>query len=176
MATSLVLTVIGPDQPGLVEILSQTVAQHGGSWENSRMARLAGHFVGILEVRVPREQAAALSDGLHALERHGLAVVVEDSPASAAVEGSSHRVLKLDLVGQDRPGIILEISSALAAAEANVVELTSQCTSAPMSGEMLFSASVELHHPVAQAVDVLRDELEKIAADLMVDIEFDSDD
>jgi len=171
MSTSLVLTIIGRDQPGLVEIISQTVAHHGGSWEHSRMARLAGHFVGILQVRVARDRAAALADELHALEARGLAVVVQDSPVAAAAEGQ--RVLKLELVGQDRPGIIHEIAAAMAAAEANVVELTSECTSAPMSGEMLFSARVELHHPVSQPVEGLRDELEKIAADLMVDIDFD---
>jgi glycine cleavage system regulatory protein len=51
---SLVLTVIGADRPGLVETLAQTIAEHGASWLESRMAHLAGHFVGLLRVSVPR--------------------------------------------------------------------------------------------------------------------------
>lgn len=174
MATSLVLTAIAADQPGLVEMLSQTVAEHGGSWENSRMARLAGYFAGILEVRVPDAQAAALFKALHELESRGLKVMVEDSPPAPAPE--AYRVLQLELVGQDRPGIIRDVSSALAAAGVNVVDLATECTSAPMSGETLFNAAAELHHPISRSVDELRETLEKIAADLMVDISLDEGD
>jgi hypothetical protein len=38
MRASIVLTVIGPDRPGIVELLSTTIAAHGGNWEQSRMA------------------------------------------------------------------------------------------------------------------------------------------
>jgi len=174
MATTLVLTVIGRDQPGIVEAVSQVVAEHDGSWESSRMARLAGSFAGILEVRAPAARAAALSEALHGLEARGLKVTVEgeaDEPA-----GTQFRALSLELIGQDRPGIIHDISSALAAIEVNVVELSTGCSSAPMSGEMLFKASAQLHHPLSRAVDELRETLEKIAADLMVDITLDEQD
>lgn len=174
MASSLVLTVIGPDQPGLVEALSRTVAAHGGSWEASRMARLAGQFAGILEVRVPEDRTDGLFKALHGLQSRGLRVVVEES--SVGAEASPHRVLRLELIGQDRPGIVRDVSSALAAAGVNVVDLSTGCTSAPMSGEMLFHASALLHHPHSRAVDELRDVLEKIAGDLMVDIQLDESD
>ena len=168
MATSLVLTVIGSDQPGLVETLSRTVAEHGGSWESSRMARLAGFFAGILEVRVPSERAAGLREALHELEARGLKVTVED--AGGADTTGPYRALQLELVGQDRPGIIRDISSALAAIGVNVVDLSTACSSAPMSGETLFNATARLHHPLSSPLDELRETLEGIAADLMVDI------
>jgi len=171
MTHSLVLTVIGPDQPGLVEALSQTVAAHDGSWEASRMARLAGQFAGILEVRVPEERTAALFKALHGLESRGLRVVVEDASPDTAVQ--PHRALRLELIGQDRPGIIREVSSALAAAGVNVVDLSTGCSSAPMSGEMLFNASALLHVPLGRSIDALRETLEKIAGDWMVDISLD---
>lgn len=171
MATSLVLTLIGSDQPGLVELLSQTVAEHGGSWEHSRMARLGGYFAGILEVTVPDDRAAALFKALHDLEARGLKVMVRDAADDPLP--TANRVLRLELIGQDRPGIVMEISSALAAIQVNVVELSTECTPAPMSGETLFNATAELHHPLDHAVEDLRDTLEKIAADLMVDIQLD---
>ena len=168
MANSLVLTVIGSDQPGLVEAVAQTVAEHGGSWESSRMARLAGYFAGILEVRVPGDNTPALFEALHALESRGLRVIVEEAESTA--ESAAFRTLELELVGQDRPGIIRDISAGLAAIGVNVAELSTECTSAPMSGEMLFKASALLHLPTTRSADELRAALEKIAADLMVDI------
>jgi glycine cleavage system regulatory protein len=169
MANSLVLTVIGPDQPGLVEALAQTVADHGGSWESSRMARLAGYFAGILEVRVPAEGKAPLFKALHELAGQGLRVIVEDAPGGA--DAPVTREIKLELVGQDRPGIIRDISAGLAAIGVNVAELSSECTPAPMSGETLFKAGALLHLPGSCSLDTLREALEEIAADLMVDID-----
>ncbi len=171
MSTSLVLTVIGPDQPGLVEALARTVAEHGGSWQHSRMARLGGYFAGILEVSVTQEASAALYKALHGLEARGLRVTVADSPPRSEME--SYRTLHLDLVGQDRPGIIRDISSALASAGVNVGELATETSSAPMSGETLFRARAELHHPLDRSVKELRETLEKLSGNLMVDISLD---
>ncbi len=168
MATSLVLTLMGLDQPGLVEMLSETVARHGGSWESSRMARLGGYFTGILEVQVPSDNAAELFKSLHGLEQRGLKVMVKD--ASEEAPQVPHSLLVLELVGTDRPGIVHEISSALAAIRVNLVDLETQCSSAPMSGETLFSARAVLQHPDTLPVEALRNTLEKIAEDLMVDI------
>ncbi|HEY0985395.1 MAG TPA: ACT domain-containing protein, partial [Kofleriaceae bacterium] len=60
MRNTLVLTVLAPDRTGLVELLAQRIAAAGGNWEESRMARLAGQFAGILLVTCD----AARSDDL----------------------------------------------------------------------------------------------------------------
>src|SRR4051812_3506563 len=44
MQIPLVMTIIGPDRPGLVELLASLVAEHGGNWLESRMSHLAGQF------------------------------------------------------------------------------------------------------------------------------------
>jgi len=168
MPSTLVLTVIGPDQPGLVESLSATVAEQGGSWESSRMARLAGQFAGILEVALPGENVDGLKAALVRLESRGLRVQVES--AGEGAEWPTSRLLRLDLVGQDRPGIVREISGVLAAAGVNVVELSTECASAPMSGEMLFTATARLQAPSDQLIEGLRDRLETLAGELMVDV------
>ena len=74
MSTSLVLVVIGPDRPGLVDMLSDAIARHGGSWEESRMARLAGRFAGILRATVPEDRREALEAHLGELRTSGLEV------------------------------------------------------------------------------------------------------
>ena len=166
MQIPLVLTVIGRDRTGLVESLAGAVAQHEGNWLESRMCRLGGQFAGILRLRVPREREAALRAALAALEAQGLSLVVLADQETADHE---ERRAQLELVGQDRPGIVLEITRVLAATGVNVEELTTECVSAPMSGEPLFRAETHLRLPPNCDVTALRGALEKIAADLMVD-------
>ncbi len=164
---SLVITVIGKDRPGLVESISAVIEEHGGSWVESRMSRLAGEFAGILRASVPADRADALSDALQALVSGGLRVVVERGSDEPPQEG---HVLLLDLVGGDRPGIVHKISEALAARGVNVDELETQCDGAPWSGDTLFKAKARLWAPQSLSLDDLREGLESIAGDLMVDI------
>lgn len=169
MNTFIVLTFIGEDQPGLIRTLSQTVAAHGGNWLGSRSARLAGKFAGILHASVPDEGADALIDELKGFSARGLSVVVErTSPASPR---GRQRRLRLDLIGNDRPGIVHDISRALAERQINVDELATECVSAPMSGEMLFKATADLRAPEGISIEELRDRLENLADELMVDIQ-----
>ena len=71
------MTVIGDDRPGLVESVSQVVAAHGGSWQESRMARLAGKFAGILRAEVPEDKVDALKAELRELASGGIHIIVE---------------------------------------------------------------------------------------------------
>ena len=164
----LVMTVIGQDRPGLVESVAGLVTEHGGNWLESRMSRLGGHFAGILRVEVPGENEPALVAGLKKLESRGLTVVVHpDRPTSATTPA---RQSVLEIVGQDRPGIVREISRALAGFGVNVEELQTECASAAMSGETLFKARARLSIPEACNAVEIRQKLERIAADLIVEI------
>ena len=81
MHISLVMTVVGRDRPGLVELVSRLIAGHGGNWLESRMCRLGGEFAGILRVELEEARAGALTQELHALEAQGLKVVLQtDEP------------------------------------------------------------------------------------------------
>jgi len=163
----LVLTVIGSDRPGLVELVSRIVAGHGGNWLESRMSRLGGEFAGIIRVEVPAAAEPALVRDLAGLASQGLTVVCRSSGAESPV---CRRFAALDLVGHDRPGIVRDISQALARAGANVEELTTSCESAAMSGEPLFKAAIKIGLPDGCDVAAIRRELEEIAANLLVDI------
>ncbi len=171
MQSSLVMTVIGQDRPGLVDLVAAIVAENQGNWLESRMSRLGGQFAGILRVEVPLENKDELISGLNALSSKGLSVVVTPDLPKQAVR--QRRLSVLEIVGQDRPGIIRQISRALAEDGVNVEELQTECASAAMSGEMLFKARARLSVPEQYNTAELRQKLEKIAEDLIVGISFD---
>jgi glycine cleavage system regulatory protein len=170
MQTSLVLTVIGDDKPGIVQQLSEEILAAGANWEESRMARLAGKFAGLLHVSVDGDRADALAASLAALDAGGLTVVVARTADSAATE---FRPLRLELVGNDRPGIVRDISRVLALQHVNIDELETGIASAPMSGETLFRARARLRVPTSVTLDTLRRQLEALAGELMVDLSLD---
>jgi glycine cleavage system regulatory protein len=168
MQNLLVMTVIGEDRPGLVDAVAGLVAEHGGNWLESRMSRLGGQFAGILRVEVPAEKEPALVAELKKLESRGLTVVVHPDQPHTLTGPVRQNVL--EIVGQDRPGIVREISHALASFGVNVEELHTECASAAMSGETLFKARARLSLPASCNVAEVRQRLERIAADLIVEI------
>jgi glycine cleavage system regulatory protein len=166
--TSLVLTVIGPDKPGLVERLSNTVLTHEGNWLESGLSRLGGKFAGIVLVDVPEAQVTPLTEALQALAGAGLKVAVEHSDEPSAT--TDFQPLTLELIGHDKPGIVRDISTALANRKINVEHLDTELVSGSMSAELLFKAQASLLAPPDVDIDDLQDALEGIASDLMVDI------
>lgn len=168
---SLVVTVIGPDRPGLVSLLAERGRSHGASWEESRMASVAGQFAGIVHFQVPAAHAAALAEALQELESIGLRVVV--APGAEFAPPRSGPVMKLELVGHDRPGIVRDISRTLAELGVSIAELTTALSSAAMSGEHLFKARALLQVPAGVDTAELSRVLEALANELMVDVTLD---
>lgn len=166
--TSLILTILGPDRPGLVEALAAPIAAHGGNWLESRMANLAGKFAGILRLEVDDAQAAPLTAALALLEARGLKVVVERDDAPQAP--SATRFMVVELEGLDRPGLVREIAQVLAERGVNIEELITDRTTAPMSGEAIFRSRAWIHVPAAVDAAELRGRLERLAGDLMVQV------
>jgi glycine cleavage system regulatory protein len=166
--TSLVLTILGADRPGLVESIARLVAEHQGNWHESRMAHLAGQFAGILRIEVDAAQAEALAQALAGLAQAGLETIIHPDPAAAIP--SDRPLVKLDLLGQDRPGIVRQISGVLAALGVNVEELNTECRAAAETGQPLFHATADLRLPPDVSEEDLRTALENVAADLMVDV------
>jgi glycine cleavage system regulatory protein len=166
---SLVFTFIGPDKPGLIEKVSRTVNEHGGNWLESRMSQLAGQFAGIVRVAISDEQTDKLSKALHELSDNSeLTIVLQ--PAHHATTATDHRLLRLSVIGNDRPGIVREITKALAQRHINIVEMDTSVTSAPMSGDPLFEAVLDIQFPKAQSLDDLNDNLDSIADELTIEI------
>ncbi len=170
MTKTLVLTFIADDRPGLVDRISEAVAAEGGNWLESRMAQLAEKFAGIARVEVPLANLAALEAALKGLEAEGFHILVEaaaDISDGAPVVGAR---LTIDLLGTDRPEIIHDITHCLAKRGISVEDLETDIRDAPMGGGRLFHACVKVRAPADLDDDDLRDDLEVLANELMVDI------
>ncbi|CRM08740.1 glycine cleavage system transcriptional repressor [Pseudomonas sp. 31 E 6] len=163
----LVLTIIAADKPGLVERIAQNIAAHDGNWLESRMAHMAGQFAGILRVSVPAQNRQALVGALEDLSTHGIRVLVGEGSTGQAL---ASKPIVMTLVGNDRAGIVREITALLSKQGVNLERLNTDVRPAPMSGDPLFNAEALLQVPSTLSLDKLQDCLETLADDLMVEL------
>lgn len=166
---SLVVTLLGTDRPGIVARLAKVAADAGASWQESKMARLAGKFAGVVRLEVPADSLAELERAIATLDAEGLKLTIERGAAQTGRHG-----LSIDLLGLDRPGIVRDVSAALARHRVNIDELETDVVSASMSGEPLFHARIHLLLPRDVDLGALKGDLEAIADELMVDLTLDA--
>jgi glycine cleavage system regulatory protein/folate-dependent phosphoribosylglycinamide formyltransferase PurN len=166
--TSLVVTVVGPDRPGIVRLLSERAQRFGANWEASRLSRLAGEFAGMVHFEVPRENADALAASLQTLESSGLKLVIAKSDPSGAPAGM--RSIDLSLVGEDRVGIVSHLTRILAEAGISIEHIHTEIVGSTAAAPKKFKVSAHLLVPDAVATDELRKRLEPVASEMKVDI------
>ncbi len=166
---SFVLTIVGADRAGLVDALSEVVAEHGGSWDRSQMTELAGMFAGMVLVRVPPDRAGAFRQALGPLHDRGLMDVTLRAAAEDTLPSDAPRV-SFEVVGADRPGIVHEISHLLASRGIGIVDLRTWTESAAMAGTALFRAAAVVRLPDDVTTSDLTTALEDLSNDLMVDV------
>lgn len=165
--TTLVLTVIGDDRAGLVSRLSQVIATHRGNWTTSQLAELAGKFAGIVVVDVDESRVDALTAALRPLSDQ-LQITVQTGHEQSTAPGDD---FELELVGNDRPGIVREITEVVHRAGGSINLLSTEVTEAPMSGGQLFHAQAQVRIPQGARAG-LQTALEELAGELMVEFSF----
>lgn len=166
-----VLTIIGADRAGLVDALSEVVAEHGGSWERSQMTELAGMFAGMVLVHVSDERADAFREALVPLRDEGLMDVTLRAAAAQAEDlPDDATTMRFEVVGADRPGIVHEVSHLLAEKGVGIVDLRTWTESAAMAGDLLFRARADVRLPSDVTIADLTAALEDLSNDLMVDL------
>ncbi|WP_156256067.1 glycine cleavage system protein R [Sandarakinorhabdus oryzae] len=167
MASRVILTVIGSDRPGLTAALAEAVLDAGGNWLESHLARLAGRYVGSVLVEIAPEQLAALHKAVAAVDANGLNVTLVDAGEAVASAGTR---LSLQLVAQDRPGIVNELAQALAPLGVNIESLETTAEDGAWSGARLFRAEVVASLPAGVSETDVQAALEGVSAEIMVDL------
>jgi glycine cleavage system regulatory protein len=168
----LVLTFVGSDRPGLVKAIAEKVAESGATWLESRSVELAGKFAGVLLINAPEQKIAELEKSLRRLESDGLRVTI-DHGATGITKPS--RVIKLDILGNERPGIVRDVTRVLSELGVNIEEFSSGLESEPFTGVEMFRARARLRTSDDLALDDLRKALERLAGEIMVDLTVDED-
>lgn len=169
--TSLVVSIVGPDRHGIVSALSERAQRFGANWAASRMTRIAGEFAGTVHFEVPREHADGLATALRGMASSGLQVVVAKSD-SASVPPTL-RVVELELIGEDRVGIVSTLTKTLAERGISIESIHTEIVRSSISGTKTFRIGAHLLVPVKLSIESLREELGMLASEIMVDIALD---
>ena len=167
MIISLVVTVIGPDRPGIVASFRQAQG-FGANWAGSRMASLAGQFAGMVHFEVPPDNADALAAALRALESPELPL--SSRKATARPRAGRTPTGQGRARGSDRPGIVRDLSRVLAHRGVSIEEFHTEIVSGAMTAEHLFKVKAVLLVPKAVTNDDVRHALEALANEMMVDV------
>lgn len=172
MAVDIVLTIVARDRPGLVERVSGIVSAHGGNWIDSSMARLGGEFAGIVRVSLADDKLAAFEADIAGLGDEGIVASVRRADSTPAPVGTR---VQLTLTGIDHPGIVYRVAGTLARQQVSIEMLETEVFTGSMSGEQMFSAKATVVLPRGLEIAALRADLERLAQDMMVDIELGGD-
>jgi len=168
---NIVITFVGKDKAGLDDKLAQLVLEHQGNWLGSSMSHLAGQFAGIVQVELPELEYAKFSLALGKIEE--LTTVIQEGH-NTSHEIESQDLLNIAIVGNDRQGIVQEVTKALHSVDANIEQFSSVLESAANSGQLLFRAQVTILLPEHSSIEALTDAIEELGDDVMVDVEYGS--
>ncbi|MDP3798797.1 MAG: formyltransferase family protein [Polaromonas sp.] len=166
--TSLVVSIVGADRHGIVSSLAERAERFGANWATSRMTKLANEFAGTVHFEVSPQNADALAAALRGLESSGLQVVIARSDGARVP--TSLRVVELELVGEDRVGIVSKLTKILAERAISIENIHTEIIRSGVSGKQTFKIEAHLLVPAALSVDALQRELGTLAREMMVDI------
>ena len=167
--TTLVLTLVGDDRAGLVAAVADVVDRHGGNWENSQLAELSGVFAGVVEVSVTPARVDELRESLSVLDGL-LSVTVNTGTVARQDATAATPAFTLQVVGNDHPGIVREITTVLRSHDISIDRMTTETTDAAMYGGRLFEATVVARVPASVDLEALTAELERLATEIQVDV------
>ena len=167
---TIVITVFAEDRPGIVRSLSDTALKYNGSWQASSLSRLCGMFTGIVHIEVTKDKRSGLEQAFSKLADEGIQVTVRGGAKMTSEENEEVNGLHIMVEGNDRPGIVSEITQALSDASVNVDNIDTEISSASMAGYMLFRAHLSLAMPEDMSEGDLEEILEDVSDDLMVSV------
>lgn len=163
----LVLSVVGSDRPGLTKALAAAVLSAGGNWLEGHLSRLGGLYVGSVLVELDGGKVEALRAAVAAVDAAGLEVRIAPAVETAGAAGET---LAFSLVGQDRPGIVNQVTAAVSELGVNIETFQTWLTSEAHSGAPLFHMDANLRLPLGMNAARVQGALEAISGEIMVDV------
>jgi glycine cleavage system transcriptional repressor len=121
-----IVTALGKDRPGIVAGVAEVLYRLGCNLEDSAMTRLEREFAIMLIFSSPAKATdEKLCDAFHALERklHLVVHLKQLTAQEASRPSPKGKPYRISVYGADRPGIVFEVSKALAQAKINITDV-----------------------------------------------------
>jgi glycine cleavage system regulatory protein len=165
----IIITLFAKDRPGIVRAVSQAMLNHDSNWLESSLSRLCGQFTGIIHLEVSDINKPRLLKEFASMSEDGIFVTVQNAQGVSS-DNQEVNGLQILVEANDRPGIVKEITEALAVENVNVDNIDTEVESASMAGYPIFRAHMFLAMPDDLSEDDLADVLEGVSDDVMVSI------
>ena len=165
--TTLILSVIGSDRPGLTQALAAAVLSAGGNWLESQLSQLGGLYVGSVLIELEADSIETLRSAVREVDAQGLEVRIAPAQEGPNLAGDA---VRFSVVGQDQPGIVHQVTTALSRLGANIETLETRLSVEPHSGGPLFHMDARLRLPSTLDAAAVQTALEDISGEIMVDI------
>lgn len=167
----LVLTAVGPDKSGTVEMITDIIVKHSANIEESKMARLGGEFAVIMLLSLPDGKLQKLIVNLDSLQKKGLTIITRQTNLARLIHFQGYVPYDIAVLGADHEGIVNRVARYLSTEQINVEEMDTRVTNAPNSGTPLFSMYARVQVPPEVSISKLRRKLAEVGDELDVDID-----
>ena len=168
MSNYLVITALGRDRPGIVNELTEYIADHECNIIDSRMSVLGGEFAIMLLVSGNWNTIAKLETQVPVLEKKLdmtiVAKLTEDRPTHAKILPYA-----ADVISIDHPGIVNSLANFFSSQQINIEELVTSTYSAAHTGTQMFSVHIEVGIPAENSISELRESFMDFCDNLNLD-------
>lgn len=168
MNTSLVISALGDDRPGIVNDLSAAILEYGCNIADSRMSVLGGEFALILMATGKWDSIAKLEQALPGLGSR-LGLVITSKRTEPRKTDKPLVPYEIEIVSMDHPGIVHDIADFMAARGINIETLETQAYAAAHTGTPMFSLDLRISVPGDAHIATLRDEFTEFCDELNLD-------
>lgn len=166
MKNTFVMSVVGPDSPGLMKLIAETTRGLDGEWITSKVMRLDGQLTAMMKVVIEEDAEDKLKSEL-AAQFGNLQFFY-----SAAVSKEDIQTKSISLVVdcKDRPGLTKDINTILT--NLDLVVENMECNRAHVSsiGETVFTAKIALSVPEETNSEAVAEEIEALSEDVRVSV------
>src|SRR5210317_1534783 len=117
------LTLIGEDKPGIVAAVTRALFEFGLNLGETSMLRLGGNFTVMMMVSGEHSEAELRDRLKPVIEAQGMCLNID--PIEAHLHEHLVPNIQVTVTGADRAGIVAQVTSALAEAGFNILDLES---------------------------------------------------
>jgi glycine cleavage system regulatory protein len=164
MTTQFIVTVTGPQQPGMTQELARKTAGAGGRWSRMKRIQLEGQFACLFKVDIAEENAALLKQAL--TSDKACQVTFAEPPAKRQPRST----LRLVIDAVDRSGLVQDIFHQLMDLGIEIEEADSHSVGTFQVGAM-FTGTFILKTPIDLGKDMIVEKLEELSDKMKITLE-----